>query len=134
MNFKTASEIRDFLWENLDLAHRAITFHILDVDVPVYEGGIIDSAMDLYDSCALYDIGGEHPEEPELYVTDCTSYIMGDGEAEDADGADIDTLEEVASCADPCALAAFLRELDVLASLHSVYVDNPAFEEEEEWE
>ena len=50
MKFKSVTELRNYLWEKLNLKDRAIIFHVIDADDDIiyFRPDLIDSQGDLY--------------------------------------------------------------------------------------
>ena len=134
MKLKSAKEVRDYLWDALELSGRAITFWLADFGIaPDAVGpGMIESIDDLYETDYVYDLGDENPEMEHFDVYSVGSYMIGDGEVDRADHGDVDVLREV-NRQSPNAFDAFLREYaDSLVTLGEGKVDNPYYDPEAE--
>ena len=134
MGFKTAKEIKDYLWQEFGLADRAITFSIVDAggDNLYFESGIIDNSGDLWESDALTQIGTIYCDDEMLDINSVEAYMIGDGEA---DHADLEELEAMQDIADeyPDLFDAFIREYaEPMASMKDIEIENPEFDGEEE--
>lgn len=130
MKFKTAEEIRDYLWPTLHLDTRSIVFHMIDIgDGRLYfRPDMITTPNDFYDSDGLYDLGEACYDERELNVFSVESYMIGNGESDRADYADIEVLEDIAD-ESPRAMVDFLNDIaDCLVVLNDVKVENPAYD------
>lgn len=130
MKFKTADELRDHLWQGLDLDHHSLIFGVLDIgdDEPHILSGLFDSAGDLWEDSEFYDIALSYCNDPEIHVDLLETYMIGNSEAEIACSCDCEYLAEVAK-ESPRAWYAFLRDIaDCLCVLKDFDIENPAYE------
>jgi hypothetical protein len=122
---KTIKDLKDYLWHELELDTRSITFHVVNDEY--FGSGIVEYEEDLLDSDAFAAI---RPHDWRCVTADTVeSFMLGDGESDHADYADIDLLDELhreypellQGLLDDCA--------DCLASMTDVAVFNPDREE-----
>lgn len=134
MEFKNITQIKDYLWEQLGLANRAITFSVIDVsdDNLYFESGIIDCSGDLWESDALTQIGTVRCDDEMIDVTSVESYMIGDGESEHADYEDLDLLADISE-EHRDLFDEFIRQYaEPMASIYDFEVENPEFDGESE--
>ena len=119
------------LWDMLDLDHRCIIFHVLDMDcLSITVGrGMVETPDDLYDVDEFIEAELDNPDELEFYVYSCESYALGNGEAEDADDDDVVSLSSLSIQSLEYILNLYA---DLLCSFRDARVENAEYEEDEE--
>lgn len=131
MMFKNAEEVREHLWQELNLSSRSITFHLFEAEDDsrlYFGGGIVECSGDLYECSRFFDVGYERASDAEIEIEQVESYMIGDGEAEHADSDDAAILEGVAEDS-PSAFDDFIRQYaDPLATIKDFSVENPAYD------
>ena len=133
----TYQEFKANLWTLLGLDNRAITFHILDTEFGVSVGsGIVESSDDLYDTDAT-DMLMDNPDAPFIQVYSVESWMLGNGEADHADSADVELLQSAMEKFNGF-FDLFIRELaDPLCSLGEFEWENPHYEpddDDDDWD
>lgn len=130
MKFTSVDAMRDHLREALFLDRRSIVFHVIDIgDGHLYFGDdLICTHDDLYDSDIFSDLCERWCDEPVLHVYSVESWMIGTGERERPDSADLETLYE-AHEASPAIFDAFLRDqADSLVNLGEYELENHLYE------
>ena len=130
MKFKTADELRDHIWQELDLDNHSLLFGVLDIgdDEPHILPGMFDCSGDLWDDSEFYDIALSYCNDPEIHVDLLETYMIGNGEAEHAYSGDCEYLADVAK-ESPSAWNDFLNDIaDCLCTLKDFNIENPAYE------
>lgn len=125
------------IWEDLGLNDRSIVFcHFATEYGDGIGGDLIESTDDLFDCDEWYEFCyNEVPNVPSVYVSDCISYLLGDGEADHASGGDIDCLNAMMHGNRRTFFELLDEHADVLGTIQDEEVSNPAYdvlEEEEE--
>lgn len=132
----TYQEFKQNLWTLLDLDNRAITFHILDTEFGVSVGsGIVESSDDLYDTDAT-DMLMDNTDASFIQVYSAESWMLGNGEADHADSADVELLQSAMEKFNGF-FDLFIRELaDPLCSLGEFEWKNPHYEpdDDDDWD
>ena len=121
-----AAELKEHLWEKLNLANRAITFHVVNFSDgdQIIGSGIMASIEDDFDSEAIADYGCDNDGCPEIEIDSIESWMLGNGESDHADHEDVILLER-AMCNKPDLLDEVLRqEADSVASIGACTIDN----------
>lgn len=129
MKFKTAEEVRDYLWDKLGLSGRCFNIHLMDIGdgaVHVHDG-IIEDAYDLCEDDGFYDVA-QDIDEPEIHVSYVESWCIGTGEWERPDFSDIETIQAIID-GSPEAFDAFIGKYgDFLCDIQDFHVENPAWD------
>lgn len=75
--FNNLQDYTDYIWQELRLDQRCITFSVIDVgeDRLYFERGIIDCAGDLWESEALDEIGAMRCDDQTIEVNSVESYV-----------------------------------------------------------
>lgn len=75
--FNNLQDYTDYIWQELRLDQRCITFSVIDVgeDRLYFERGIIDCAGDLWESEALDEIGAMRCDDQTIEVSSVESYV-----------------------------------------------------------
>ena len=132
MKFQNGEEVRDYLWSELNLSARYITFHMFETTDDSHVcvgGGIVDCSGDLYECSRFFDLGYDRADEAEIGIEWVESYAIGKGEAEHGDSDDAATLEDVANDS-PSAFDEFIKcYADPLVSIKSFSVENPSYDD-----
>ena len=120
MKYQNGEEVRDYLWSELNLSIRYITFHMFETTDDTHVcvgGGIVDCSGDLYECSRFFDLGYDRADEAEIGIEWVESYAIDDAA----------TLEDVANDS-PSAFDEFIRRYaDPLVSIKSFSIENPAF-------
>ena len=131
MKFQNAEEVHEYLWQELNLSARSITFHMFEISDEshwYFGGGIVDCSGDLYECDRFFDVGYERTGDADIGIDQVESYLIGDGEAENGDSDDAAVLEDVAEDS-PSAFDEFIRRYaDPLATIRDFSVENPAYD------
>ena len=106
-----AADVKDFLWCWLGLDRRSIIFHSIDAcdERPHVGGGIIARLDDLTQSDTFSEICQEQCNTREIEICDVMTYMIGDGESDNADSGDCQILVQLSE-EHPMAFADFLTE------------------------
>lgn len=125
----TYEEFRKNLSILLSLDKRSIIFTILEMDEPIIGSGMVETSDDLYDFDPFIDAELDRCDEETLYVENCTSYIVGNGEAEHAGYTDVDLLMKCMEKYEDFFDQFIRNECDELAHFSDVEVENADYEE-----
>lgn len=126
--------VKERVWNDLELNNRSVIFNVSDSTETYIGSGIIEDAGDLALQDWVYDVGYEISEEEYIEVYDCSSYMIGNGEVEHAGSDDVAYLQLLLD-ENPQAFDELVAdEADCLLCLKELYVDNPYYEEEEDYE
>lgn len=130
----TYAEFRDDILHFLDLDNRSIIFHILDMDTGTFIGsGLIDSEDGLYDSDPFIEAELDYAET-EFAITNVSSYLLGSGEAEHADHADVEFLTERMRTYGRFFDRLIQEEADLLCSLDDFTLENSQYDPDDDWD
>lgn len=128
--FKTPTEIRDYLWQALNLSTRSVTFTLFcpsDDDRLFICGGIVDCSEDLYEDDRFFEMGLERSDDVEISIDTCEAYMIGDGESEHADTEEAMLIECIAE-KNPDAFDLFINKYaDPMVTIRNFTVDNPGY-------
>lgn len=131
----TYQEFKTNLWTLLDLDNRSIIFHTIDFDrrfTTFIGSGMVESPDDLYDSDPFTDECLDLCDEPEIYVENVSSYLLGKGEADHADHSDVELLQSAMNQYGSFLDHLIQEEADLLCSLCDISAENPDYEEPDE--
>ena len=134
MNTTTPAAMLAAITAALDLDQHTIVFHIVDMgdDSPLAAGSVMDRDDLLDRSDAFLDLASDYDSAPALDIDSVVTYMLGQGEADAATEAEIDTLVRFRDSA-PAVFDDMLRQYaDTLASLDCVTVPNPYYQDDEE--
>ena len=135
MKFSTTKEAADYIWRELGLDNRSISFFYWEpFGDPRLGSGIISTAEELEDSSEFCEAGEEYAGESEIDVFSVESYVCGTGETDHADVDDIRLLEEVMR-GDNYHFNGFLADIaDCCCSFGGFTLENPMYEPDDEEE
>ena len=128
----TYQEFKQNLWPLLNLDNRSIIFHIIEFNDVYVGSGMIQTTDDLYESDLFIEECIDLYYEPEIYVENVSSYILGKGESDHADDGDIVLLQKALQTYESFFDQLICEEADVLCSLSDLALENPHYEEPEE--
>lgn len=126
----TREALKKTIWEDLDLETRSLIFCCFDTEYGTGIGNsLIETTDDLFDDYGWYDFCVDNlPNTPSVTMTECVTYMLGDGEADHASGDDIDYLADIMRD-HPRMFSALLDECaDVLSIIRNAEAPNPAYD------
>lgn len=127
----SVEELKARIWEELGLNDRSIIFCHFDTEYgDGIVGDLIECTDDLFDCDEWYNFCyNEVPNVPSVSMGDeCVSYLLGDGETDNAWGDDTDYLNEMMHAHRRTFFELLDEYADVLATIQDEEVSNPAYD------
>lgn len=126
----TIEELKARIWEDLGLNDRSVIFcHFATEYGDGIGGGLIESTDDLFDCDRWFDFCyNEVPNVPSVAMSDCISYLLGDGEADYTHLDDVDCLDSLMHGNRRVFFKLLDEYADVLATIQDEEVPNPAYD------